>query len=290
MSLYNCVACSESISATKARIQCQNCTSYDLCASCFVVGKTSLAHQISHDTVLFTNSGHNFATISKLKQPSAPIANPLIRRRPLIAPPTLPPRPTSSIYTSGTSSASQSVRPIPQQAASQSSIYQLGQQYQQAPPPPPSVTHSQTPSYQTDATTQYVPKSPDHQAVPNTVSTPKLPENPYANPPDSANVITHPSAQPLLRTPPLAENPYANPPQVSSSGGNVYPPRSPQISGATRQWQALQSSGNPTPFCRSMLSAVFERVDAQRTGLLSPEQYSAFLDVQQYRVEENACM
>jgi hypothetical protein len=283
MSLYSCAACSEFIPAAKARIQCQNCTQYDLCASCFVVGKTSLAHQISHDTTLFTASGHNFATLSKLKQPSAPIPNPLIRRRPLIAPPALPPRPLSSSlpYHSGPSSALLAS----QEPSNQASTSQNEPQYQQIPPP---AAYTPSPSNQTSIPLQ-VPNQPNYQSTPVPVTTPHIPENPYANPPTSVNPIAHPSAQPPITTPLLAENPYANPPSHSPGGTGTQTKQDPPQGPSTPQWQTLQTAGIPSPFLRSMLSAVFERVDVHRTGTLSPEQYSAFLDVQQYRLEENVC-
>jgi hypothetical protein len=286
MSLYSCAGCLEFISATKARVQCQNCTHYDLCASCFVVGKTSHAHQISHDTMLFASSGHNFATVSKLKQPSTPVPNPLIRRRPLIAPPSLPPRPesTSIPYHPGPSPALTNLPPILQQHLNQVPVSQTQPQYQQVPPP---AAYTPSPSYQTNnpppITTQ-----PNYQPSPAPVTTPHIPENPYANPPTSINPLAHPPAQPPITTPLLAENPYANPPQTAAGpGGHQTQNTAPASS--TAQWQTLQASGVPSPFLRSLLSAVFERLDVHRTGSLSPEQYSAYLDVQQYQLEEDVC-
>lgn len=39
----------------------------------------------------------------------------------------------------------------------------------------------------------------------------------------------------------------------------------------------------------AFLEAVFARIDTDKDGLLTPEQYSSFLDVQDYRLEEDVC-
>ena len=61
MSHYFCDGCTESIPAHKARIQCQECPNYDLCANCAILGTTTGAHLSSHRTVLHRASG--FATV-----------------------------------------------------------------------------------------------------------------------------------------------------------------------------------------------------------------------------------
>ncbi|KAF2710236.1 hypothetical protein K504DRAFT_254937 [Pleomassaria siparia CBS 279.74] len=54
-------------------------------------------------------------------------------------------------------------------------------------------------------------------------------------------------------------------------------------------WQPLFSGSAPTATYTAFLQAVFARLDTDKDGLISPEQYSAFLDVQQYRLEEDVC-
>jgi hypothetical protein len=56
-SFYYCHGCTETIPAQKARIRCQQCPDYDLCANCAVLGTVTRAHMSSHSTTLYRTSG-----------------------------------------------------------------------------------------------------------------------------------------------------------------------------------------------------------------------------------------
>lgn len=63
---------------------------------------------------------------------------------------------------------------------------------------------------------------------------------------------------------------------------------------ATRQvipqgWQPLFCGSSPTAIYIAFLTAVFQKIDTDIDGLITPEQYTSFLDVQQYALEEDVC-
>lgn len=57
MALFICDGCSRSIPKHGARIHCQLCNNFDLCANCFVIGKIPGSHTTYHPTILFRTSG-----------------------------------------------------------------------------------------------------------------------------------------------------------------------------------------------------------------------------------------
>jgi Zinc finger, ZZ type len=93
MSLYSCDGCLESISPGKARIHCQSCSDYDLCANCYVVQQVSGQHTTSHPILLFKTSGYVPSSIPPPPQ-QQPVAGPYVS-----APPNLPPRPITQQQT-----------------------------------------------------------------------------------------------------------------------------------------------------------------------------------------------
>jgi hypothetical protein len=72
MSLYFCNGCTELIPAQKARVQCQECHNYDLCANCAILGTITGVHLSSHRTALHRTSG--FASVPP--PPPPPARNP----------------------------------------------------------------------------------------------------------------------------------------------------------------------------------------------------------------------
>jgi len=60
---------------------------------------------------------------------------------------------------------------------------------------------------------------------------------------------------------------------------------------AVRQmgWRPLFEGCNPSPTDLAFFNGVFDFLDMTKTGLLTPEQYSAFLDVQGYLPDEDVC-
>jgi hypothetical protein len=73
MSLYFCNGCTEPIPAQKARVQCQECRDYDLCANCAILGTITGVHLGSHRTTLHRTSG--FASVPP-PPPPLPTRNP----------------------------------------------------------------------------------------------------------------------------------------------------------------------------------------------------------------------
>ncbi|CAG8949290.1 hypothetical protein HYFRA_00004915 [Hymenoscyphus fraxineus] len=302
MSFFQCCACSESIPEIKARLRCQDCSlPYDLCTNCFMVGNVSHAHQLSHETSLIVTSGHDFAALKELKHPSIPIANPYARRRTLNAPPSLPPRPESQTalpYHQGPPPTSaQQPTPSPQPASYQSPQFQQNYQsnststyaspalnYQNVPPPPPPSSQPVL-NYSSAYSTQ------NNNAPAQPSSTPSFsPQSTYSSTPIYALQPTPPqyNAQ-QLPTGPTPQQYNTQPAITPGQPPAQYNPQQSSNSGinSPTQWQTLQVAGKPTPFLESCLTEVFKRVDVNRAGVLSPEQYSAFLDVQQYKREED---
>lgn len=89
------------------------------------------------------------------------------------------------------------------------------------------------------------------------------------------------------------ENPAHVREQMNEAAG--MPQTSPQSTdlqdGAqSRGWSPLFQGSEPSALGNQFFDALFNCLDAQRTGAITPEQYSAFLDVQGYLPEENYCM
>ena len=54
-------------------------------------------------------------------------------------------------------------------------------------------------------------------------------------------------------------------------------------------WQPFFSGSAPTATYTAFLTAIFKKIDIDNDGLITPEQYTSFLDVQQYALEEDVC-
>lgn len=78
------------------------------------------------------------------------------------------------------------------------------------------------------------------------------------------------------------------PQQAKSPAPNASAPTKYQPPSQTG-WQPLFQGSGPTPIMEAFLNAVFTRLDADKDGLLTPEQYSAFCDVQEYGPDEDVC-
>lgn len=179
---YSCIACSEVIPEQKARIHCDICPNFDLCANCYVVGAQAGNHASYHPTTLVKVSG---------------VMSPSMN-------PPLPPR-----------------RPVP------------------SPSQPPSAQVN-TPPQRSQYTQQY------------NNTTPTYPQSSF----QSSSALPSPS----------------EPPQNFSAG---------------LRWQILFNGTQPTPEFIALMDAIFQHLDIGRTGYLTPEVYSSFLDVQGYMIEQN---
>jgi hypothetical protein len=80
---FTCDGCSEQILPKKARIHCEICPNYDLCANCFVVGQATHNHVSYHPTALIKTSGLS-------SNPSLPPPPPLPARTSVLRPPATP--------------------------------------------------------------------------------------------------------------------------------------------------------------------------------------------------------
>lgn len=84
-------------------------------------------------------------------------------------------------------------------------------------------------------------------------------------------------------------------PMVTAPMVNGYMPSFPDLSSmqvldAAPGWQPLFQGTQPTQTMVDLLTAIFLCLDVSGIRLLSPEQYSSFLDAQGYLDEENICM
>ncbi|KAH8677780.1 hypothetical protein BX600DRAFT_506788 [Xylariales sp. PMI_506] len=96
--------------------------------------------------------------------------------------------------------------------------------------------------------------------------------------------------------PPLASQ-YQHPQQQQQNWGGGYtaPPQPPQVApiaqrstGEPSAWSAFNyPDGAPTPFFEAMMAALFQKLDPQGTGYITPEVMSEFLDVNQFLTEHN---
>ncbi|KAI9734820.1 MAG: hypothetical protein M1834_001898 [Cirrosporium novae-zelandiae] len=59
MATFYCSGCSDAIPPNKARIHCQSCHNYDICANCYTVENFSKDHVSSHPTSLYRTSGYS---------------------------------------------------------------------------------------------------------------------------------------------------------------------------------------------------------------------------------------
>jgi hypothetical protein len=282
---FHCTSCTFPIPPTSPRISCNTCPSH-FCASCYILSRSPGPHLASHSSLLYEYSGY-----------------------PPRTPPELPPRPPLQPVSTA---ASTQRRPVSTQLPL-ASLKQVGgeglppQRY----PPQPSVSASTTPP----------PFASPHAASPQTSHAPPAPEIPssassqtnYAAPSESTNTVL-PEAGPSRSSPyaytlrsnstpgpqtpqytyepsqgpvpsqPQQQQKYQQPPQQ--------PPR-PQLqqthSAASTGWQPFYNNTAPTAFGMAFFNEIFNHLDTNRTGLLLPEQYSGFLDIIGYSLEQNAC-
>jgi hypothetical protein len=93
--------------------------------------------------------------------------------------------------------------------------------------------------------------------------------------------------------PPRQQVTSPHPAQVSQYNlGQPTAPSSsvPSTTQAVQQgWQPLFSGSAPTALYTAFLTDVFKKIDTDNDGLITPEQYTSFLDVQQYAIEEDVC-
>jgi hypothetical protein len=78
---------------------------------------------------------------------------------------------------------------------------------------------------------------------------------------------------------------------ASPSGDAIEPTRNAgtATTGGQQGWKPLFEGSNPSPTALAFFNAVFDCLDTLRVGVLAPEQYSAFCDVQGYLPDEDVC-
>ncbi|OBT68243.1 hypothetical protein VE03_02310 [Pseudogymnoascus sp. 23342-1-I1] len=284
---FNCTSCTSPIPPISPRISCTTCPSH-FCASCYILSRSPEPHVASHSSLLHEYSGYLPRT-----------------------PPQLPPRPPLQPIST---TASTQRRPVSTQLplSSPKQVWGGGTPPQRYPLQP-SVSASTTPplSASPHAASPQTSHAPSASEIPSSAS----PQTNYAAP-----SVTRDAASPEAG--PSRSSPYAYTLRSSSTPGPQTPqytsapsldrvlPQSQQSQQQERQqqlpqqpprpqpqqtnsaappgWQPLYNNTAPTAFGAALFNEIFNHLDINRTGLLLPEQYSDFLDVVGYSLEQNA--
>ena len=113
-------------------------------------------------------------------------------------------------------------------------------------------------------------------------STPGSQTPQYAHTPSIKPVPTQPQQEQRQEQPP--QQPPR--PQVQQM---QRPQQQQTHSAALTGWQPFFNNTAPTAFGMAFFNEIFNHLDINRTGLLTPEQYSDFLDVIGHSLDQNAC-
>lgn len=279
---FHCNSCTSPIPPTSPRISCNTCPSH-FCASCYILSRSPAPHIASHPSLLYEYSGY------------------LPRN-----PPQLPPRPPLQPVST---TASTQRRPVSTQLPSPSPKQDGGrgtppQRY----PPQPSVSASTTapPSASPHVASPQTSQAPPLSEIPSSAFTQTNHEDlsvstnaasPEAGPSQSSPYAytLRSSSTPGPQTPVPAqpqqqqrqEQPPQQPPRPQSQ--QTQQPQQQTYSAAPTGWQPLYNNTAPTAFGMAFFNEIFNYLDINRTGLLLPEQYSDFLDVIGYSLDQNAC-
>jgi hypothetical protein len=177
----------------------------------------------------------------------------------VLKPPPLPPRRVSA-----TAPEQLPSRPAPGRNVQPQGVPKYPSPQSQPPTGPPASTKSP------------VGPSPSSSPQIQGVATPQFspaPPQPSAGPPPSHPQISGPGYPLMSRVP--SREPSGGPPPSAISN--------------QQGWKPFFDGCNPTPTGIAFLNSVFDCLDSMKAGMLAPEQYSAFLDVQCYRLEEDVC-
>jgi len=159
----------------------------------------------------------------------------------------------------------------------------------QYPPPPPSPYKGAAAAKAAAANIQYppvpvppgynAPNQPTYQTSPPAQQWQAAAQPPLGPPPQSQPQWNQvPPPPPLL---PNTQSPQYSQPQLSVHS-NVQVP--------STGWQPLFfQDATPSPAFKALMEAFFVHLDPYKTGTLSPEVYSGFLDVQGYNIAHNVC-
>ncbi|KAL5336303.1 hypothetical protein BJX70DRAFT_287756 [Aspergillus crustosus] len=248
MSLYKCVSCNDQIQATKPRLSCATCMPrMTLCANCYVVQNYSPQHQddASHPISLHAHSGF------------------------LPVPPPPPPRAQSFRSPNGPPRA-QSFRSPNGPPRTQSLRSPTGPPQRR----PISAAYNEVP-----------PRKPPRPPAPEVRD--EIEERVHSAPPTSqapqASRPTYQDEQQNTQQPPRPvyqdeqQNTQQPPPSVylDEQQNTQQPPRQHPPTG----WTSLfDQEMKPTPSFTRLIEELFQHLDSQRTGLISPEAYTAYLD------------
>jgi hypothetical protein len=238
---FTCNGCSEQIPPNKARIHCEICPNYELCASCFVVGQATHNHVSYHPTTLIRTSGLS-------NSPSLPPPPPLPARTSVVGTPAAP------VY--------QQTPPIEGTLHSQSTY---------APLPANATIYAPPGNVQQNVNYQYPALTQNYQA-PQLAFSGQAPQQQYATSPI-----------------PQAYGIPQQPPQNSQSQSPSQAPQVNQSRSPSHAWQPLFDGELPTQSFVDLMTAFFVHLDPRRTGTLTPEVYSSFLDAQGYETKHNVC-
>jgi len=208
------------------------------------------------------------------------------QQEPYFAPP-----PQSQPYASQSRPTSVAQQQIPYQMPSQSQPERPGSvkipvtetQSQYLPPPqsqPPGGTAFTIPSSETklEAPTY---DSPHVQPL----ETPESGRNSVAESQHPAPQNQQPQPQQFADSSTNVTVGYAPSPQQMASPAPVPPQNSQRPQG----WKPIFEGCNPSAIGLAFFNTVFDCLDTQKKGLLTPEQYSAFNDVQGYAIDEDVC-
>lgn len=154
------------------------------------------------------------------------------------------------------------------------------------------VSHQQlAPASASTATPQYAPPPAQQQvrASPAPAQVPYFPPPPLAPPPATKQTRASPSPSPR---PGAAVQAVAQPKVQAQAQPRVQAQAQAQAQPKTQargEWQPLFQGSSATPMFVAFLEAIFAKIDTDKDGLLTPEQYSSFLDAQGYALEEDIC-
>ncbi|KAI9651014.1 hypothetical protein NHQ30_001051 [Ciborinia camelliae] len=252
MSLYDCDGCTEPIRPDKARIQCHICTDYNLCANCFVIQNVTRTHLTSHPTIVYKTSG----TITSA------------------VPPPLPPRPVSFLPPRKDTLTNTSAQPknfeLP--TANWGALWDIVKprpKPAKAPPPPPPPLNS----------SQKVSAGGEPELI--SISPPQIEES-FNNNNNNPNPNTN-SDSPLTK---LRPDLPPRPGKIELEAfTNPYASMAPPV---PAEWTPLfQTDGTQNAIFVDLMTTIFLCLDVENSNALSPEVWSAFLDMQGVGMEDN---
>jgi len=247
--LYTCNACSSQIPTHLARISCHSCTSYNMCANCFVIKQFSRPHVESHSTMV-------------LKQSGFVVPSPGFPPRPA---PSLPPRPVQTVRR-------QSIKVSELPTANWGALWNVMKAPLEKRKKGPAVD---TGKGKVAVELDEVKASPLSSSTPTPIQE-KQNEKDFNSPPSQ-----NPNS--LNQFPPSPPKSVRQGIERIDSMAPSYPRP------AKWEPLFEEDSSTPTPIFVALMSTVFAHLDPRHTGYLSPEVYSGFVDLQGVETSNNIC-